>query len=410
MRLPHLFLIVLLILNVAADGYIFAALRKRCVGRWPKRLQLWSSAVLDLLWAVIFCWPSRGGSDSELDTLMWLLTVYLSFYIPKYIFIIFDLLASIPRLWRKRRIKPLSMIGFILALVAFATIWWGALINRSHTQVTEEDIFIPDLPEAFEGYRIVQFSDFHLGTYGRDTSFVSKVVAEINALSPDMIVFTGDLVSRKTTELLPFVNVLNKLHAPDGVYSVLGNHDYGDYYNWKNETQWRNNIVRLIDLQKEMGWHMLNNSHTTISRDSAEIHLIGVENVGDPPFRTYGSLPAAYPTPDDKSVKILLSHNPAHWVNDIADHPDINIALTLAGHTHAMQMSMFGMSPARMRYKTWGGLYHDQNFEHQLYVNIGVGTVGVPLRIGATPEITVLTLRRGDPSKASRNELSTDRS
>lgn len=398
MRLPHLLLIVVLVINLLADGYIYLALRHRCKAKWPAKAQLAASGALLALWIVIFAMPSRGGDDSLLDTLMWLLFCYISFYIPKYIYIIFDLLASIPRLWHRCRIKPLSMIGFILALVAFVTIWWGALLNRYRTQLIEEDIYIPDLPEAFDGYRIAQFSDFHVGTYGRDTTFVSKVVNEINALHPDLTVFTGDIVSRRTSELLPFTSTLRKLFAPDGVYSILGNHDYGDYYNWRSDDAKQKNMEQMYQLQADMGWKMLNNDHAVIRRGNDSIVLIGVENVGDPPFHTYGDLSKAYPDIDDRSVKILLSHNPAHWDRDIADNPDSNIALTLSGHTHAMQISMFGVSPARMRYKTWGGLYHDKLGTHQLYVNIGVGTVGIPMRIGATPEITILTLRKGSPA------------
>lgn len=394
MRLPFVILIVLLVVNLLVDLYIRRAIVKRISKKWPAKAYTWCSGILVVLWVAIALSPVRGGGDDTLDALMWMLFTYIAFYIPKYIFVVFDLLASIPRMFGHKRINTLSMIGFILALIAFAAIWWGALVNRYRTQIIEEDIFIDNLPTAFEGYRIVQFSDFHVGTYARDTTFVSRVVDEINALHPDLIVFTGDIVSRRTTELRPFVGPLSRLHAPDGVYSVLGNHDYGDYYDWKTRDAKRENMELMYQLQKEMGWHMLNNAHVELTKDGESIELIGVENVGDPPFATYGSLADAYPDIADDKVKILLSHNPAHWDNDIADKDGVNIALTLSGHTHAMQMSMFGKSPARLRYKTWGGLYTDKMGSHQLYVNIGVGTVGIPMRIGATPEITVLTLRR----------------
>lgn len=394
MRLPFLIPVILLAIGICVDLYILRIIRQRLCRRWLANAHIVVSIVFSLMLIAVMAIPTRGGNESSFDVMMWLLTAYISVYIPKYIFVIFDILASIPRLFKRQRIKPLTMIGFILALLAFATIWWGALINRNRLNITNQDIFIQDLPEAFEGYRIAQFSDFHVGTYGRDTSFVANVVRHINALSPDIIVFTGDLVSRRTAELLPFVETLSKLHAPDGVYSILGNHDYGDYYDWKTPADHQQNIDRLIQLQEQMGWKMLNNDHAEIRRGNDSIELIGVENVGDPPFRTYGSLEKAYPHIDDKNVKILLSHNPSHWVNDIADNSDKNIALTLAGHTHAMQISLFGVSPARMRYKTWGGLYKDSDGSHQLYVNIGVGTVGIPFRIGATPEITILTLHR----------------
>ena len=402
MRLPMLLLFALLAIALAVDYYIWHALRSRFRSKLPERLYAVQTAALTVLWGVIIGMPVRGGDDSSLDTLMWLLIVYVSFLIPKIIFVILDLLACIPRLFGRGRIKPLTMIGFILAVLAFATIWWGALVNRYRTQIIDEDIYIPDLPAAFEGYRIVQFSDFHVGTYGSDTTFVDKVVNEINALHPDLIVFTGDIVSRRTSELLPFIGPLSRLSAPDGVYSVLGNHDYGDYYNWLTPEAKENNMTQMRSLQRRMGWHLLDNEHVDIHRGNDSIVLIGVENIGDPPFPVYGDLKEAYPHTGDSRVKILLTHNPAHWNTDIADNDSMHVALTLSGHTHAMQMSAFGKSPATMRYKTWGGLYTDQSGAHQLYVNIGVGTVGIPLRIGATPEITVLTLRRGTrPADAS---------
>ncbi len=398
MRLPHSILLILLAVNFLVDWYNLRCMVSRKINMTLRKIYKWRSIALNVLWCVIFLFPAKGGSDSDLDTLMWLLVVYLSFYIPMYIYTLFDLLARVPELVHRSRFKPLSMIGFILAIVAFAAIWWGTLINRYRTQVVEETVNIPGLPEAFDGYRIVQFSDFHVGTYGRDTTFVDKIVKEINGLNPDMIVFTGDIVSRRTSELLPFTGTLSKLSAPDGVYSILGNHDYGDYYNWKTPEAKERNMMQMYDLQKRMGWKMLNNEYAEIHHNGDSIVLIGVENIGDPPFPVYGDLSKAYPTLDDNRIKILLSHNPAHWDSDISGADNVNVALTLSGHTHAMQMSMLGKSPASMRYKTWGGHYMDHDRKHQLYVNIGVGTVGIPMRIGATPEITVLTLRPGEPS------------
>jgi predicted MPP superfamily phosphohydrolase len=218
------------------------------------------------------------------------------------------------------------------------------------------------------------------------------VLDSLRQLSPDLIVFTGDIVNRRTDELHPFVETLSNISAPYGVYSILGNHDYGDYCDWPSDEAKRQNLDELISLENQMGWKMLNNETAFIHLAADSIALIGVENVGDPPFHTYGDLDKAYPTLDDGVTKILLSHNPAHWVDDICDAPDKNIALTLSGHTHAMQMAFGRISPAIFRYKTWGGLYND-NDNHSLYVNIGIGTVGFPARIGATPEITLFTLK-----------------
>lgn len=396
MRLPVVVLTVIFAFALLADICLARIIRKRG-GKHRKALSILLGTTSIALYALpvwIFFTPVRESDEMHFHTTMWVLMTFLSIYISKYIFLFFDAVASLPRIWKHKRIKSIAMTGLILAIVVFIAIWWGALVNRNRIQIVEKDIFIPDLPEQFEGYRIAQFSDFHVGTYGRDTTFVSNAVAQLNATAPDMIVFTGDIVSRRTAELLPFVEPLSTLSAPDGVYSVLGNHDYGDYYDWPSQKAYLKNTQQLKELQQSMGWHMLNNSHVVISRDSVDIALIGVENVGDPPFKTYGNLTESYPDLSDNKVKILLTHNPAHWTRDIADHDDINIPLTLSGHTHAMQMSGFGISPARLRYKTWGGLYFDKSAKHQLYVNIGIGTVGMPFRIGATPEITVLTLHK----------------
>ncbi len=392
MRLPLFATLVLLIVSIATDYYLWWRLRsdRRVL---LSKIQAVTAAVFNLGLIVIICVPKRSGDDAALERLMWALYAYFSVYIPKFLIVLFDLLSSLPRLWHRNRSKWLQISGIVLGVAAFVAMWWGALINRYHIDVRHVEIEIAGLPESFDGYTIAQISDLHVGTYGSDTSFVSKVVDEVNALSPDVVAFTGDIVNRKTSELLPFVAPLSRLSGRDGVYSILGNHDYGDYYSWPSEEAKAENMAKLLQLQKQMGWKMLNNETDFLYRGNDSIALIGVENVGDPPFNTYGDLDAAYETLDDPVVKILLSHNPAHWNDDIKDAPDKNIALTLSGHTHAMQMSAFGVSPAALRYPTWGGLYSDED-GHQLYVNIGMGEVAIPARIGATPELTLITLRR----------------
>lgn len=272
--------------------------------------------------------------------------------------------------------------------------WWGALLNRFTLEVKPVEITIPDLPESFKGYKIAQISDMHVGTFNNDTSYVKKIVDEVNALNPDLIVFTGDIVNRKTSELRPFINTLSNLKAKDGVISILGNHDYGDYMIWPSDDHKQLNMQRLYDAYSRTGMRLLLNETAWLRRGTDSIAVIGVENIGDPPFTIYGSLPRSYPDLSDSNTKILLTHNPQHWVDSIADRSDINIPLTLSGHTHAMQIELAGISPAMWRYPTWGGLYTDSRSERSLYVNIGCGTVGIPMRLGATPEITVITLRR----------------
>ena len=316
----------------------------------------------------------------------------MSIYISKYTIVIFDFIASIPQLLFKDRWKPISIIGLFVGVLVFLLMWWGALFNRNAIEIKEVTVEIPNLPSSFEGFKIAQISDLHLGTYQNDTTFISSIVDEVNKLEVDAVMFTGDIVNRNSSELRPFIPVLSRLRARDGVFSILGNHDYGDYSDWESDSAKIANHKLMIDSHSKMGWNLLLNETAYLVRNNDSIAVIGVENLGDPPFKNYGSLSKAYPTINDSKVKILLSHNPAHWDREISNHNAKNVSLTLSGHTHAMQISMFGISPASMRYKYWGGLYSDESGKQKLYVNIGVGTVAIPMRIGATPEITLITL------------------
>lgn len=393
MRLPLIATLVLLFFAIAIDYYLWRRIKKVSRRKLWLRIHVVVSIIFNAGLLLVICLPKRRGADAGLELIMWALYTYFSVYIPKFLFVIFDAIAALPLLWRRKRWKWLSISGIVIAVAVFLIMWWGALVNRYSIDVRNVDVTVADLPEAFDGYTIAQISDFHVGTFGTDTTFVSKVIDKVNSLSPDVVAFTGDIVNRRSSELRPFVSPLSRMHARDGVLSILGNHDYGDYYSWDTPEAKAENMKELLDMQAEMDWHMLNNATSFIYRGNDSIAIIGVENVGDPPFTVYGDLDMAYETLDDPTVKILLSHNPAHWIEDIKDSPDKNIALTLSGHTHAMQMSAFGVSPAALRYPTWGGLYEDED-GHQLYVNIGLGEVAIPARIGATPEITLITLRR----------------
>lgn len=394
MRIPWLPFIILLVISLAIDLYVYLSLRKRYKSQKPIVGYTVVSAIEYLVLITAVALPMRRGDEMVLLTKMWLLFAFLSILFPKIVYLIFDLIASIPRLFKRRRWRWMSMVGLVVAGLLFVGMWWGALINRFRTDVVYENIEIAGLPDSFEGYRIVQISDLHVGTYGNNPSFLKKLVEEVNSLNPDLIVFTGDIVNRKSIELEPFTAVLSGLKAKDGVYSILGNHDYGDYYNWPSQQAKDANLQSLKDMQETLGWKLLLNESVDLRRGFDRIALIGVENVGDPPFTVYGDLSKSYPNLKDKKTKILLSHNPAHWDMDIADNDSLYIDLTLSGHTHAMQISAGrAFSPASLRYKHWGGLYKDSR-NQKLYVNIGAGTVGLPMRLGATPEITVLTLHR----------------
>ncbi len=427
MRLPLPIIITLFVVSILADFYIWTDIRQgKSRSRWG-----WSNAYAIssiLLWiflGVTIALPRRG-LDGGVYAIMWMLTVYLSIYIPKIIYCIFSILGRIPLLFRGKRWLWLNYLGGAVSVVGFALVWHGILYTRTHTQHINLTVNSERLPDNFDGYRIVQISDLHLGTWGTDTRFLSELVTTVNNLKPDLIVFTGDLVNQKADELKPFADILSKLEAEDGVYSILGNHDYGDYVDWPSQDAKKQNLESLKKYQADAGWKMLNNEHDFIVRTKGgrrdSIAIIGVENWGEPPFGKRGDVRAAYPQEKNKSVrdqnfKILLTHNPEHWVQEIRKKS--NIDLTLSGHTHAMQVSFdaFGKrySPAAWRYKTWGGFYTENSIgeiedygnpetigglertlEHpSLYVNIGAGEVAMPFRIGASnPEITLIKLQK----------------
>lgn len=403
MRLPILQMIIVVIVNLLIDYYLWWRLRRH-EQRHAQRngahgkgwltlsmAQLWSAIIINASLIVFVSIPRRHGSDAQLITIMWALFSYLTIYVSKIIAFIFDSASLAPRIWKGRSWRRLSITGTALAGVTFCAMWWGALVTRKSIEVKELNVAIPNLPAGFDGYRIAQISDWHVGSYGTDTTYVSDVVDRLNHLDVDLIVFTGDIVNRHAPELHPFVSTLSRLHAPDGVYAILGNHDYGDYHDWPTADDKRADRADLLESYGRTGWELLLNESRWLRSGNDSIALIGVENIGDPPFPVYGSLRQAYATPGDSVIKILLTHNPAHWADSIADNSDTNIALTLSGHTHAMQIEIGSWSPAEWRYPTWGGLYSDSRGA-QLYVNTGLGTVALPMRIGVTPEITILNL------------------
>lgn len=424
MRFPFLAFLSLLAVSILLDYIIYSDIKHRCRRKlWP-RIYGGSSIACWIFLIVLFLLPKRNVEDSVIPQ-MWMLFSYLSLYIGKLVYAIFALLGLIPLLFKRPRFPIGPWLGLPLGLLAIGTMWYGVAVTRHKIQTIAITVYSQNLPELFEGYRAVQISDLHTGTWGNDTTFVSALVDSINALHPDVIFFTGDIVNRRTEELAPFRNILSRLKAPDGVFSVLGNHDYGDYLDWDSLEEKKANNLLLARWEAEMGWQLLNNTHRFITRRITEgemeradsIVLIGCENWGNPPFIRYGTLEKAYPMSkdsvynlNDNRFKVLLTHDPAHWLGRVTDHS--NIDLTLSGHTHAMQFEIrtgsFVWTPAQWMYPVWGGLYGQENHEGkpiQLYINIGSGEVGMPFRIGAVPEITLITLRKGEPRINRRPDL-----
>lgn len=396
MRIFYIPLVLALLLIIAIDWLIYRKLKKS--QRWKKGWRRAHVATALPLTAGMICLPfipHGSASNQVLTFIMWFLFIFYSFVTIKFVaFAIYSLswVKSLPE-WGKKFVRFAAITtAAILAVIVF----FAVAVTPYRYEVNRVTIEFENLPKAFDGYTIAQFSDTHLGTYGDDTTFVAKYTQAINDLKPDMICFTGDLVNRRTEEAKPFVPQLKRLHAPDGVLAILGNHDYDDYSDWDTEKLKLADQQALRRLEEECGWTLVDNRHLFIRHGSDSIAIIGTGNYGGSSKNnpTYGKLESSYPNLNDSCFKILLQHNPEVWSQIVVGKT--NVDLTLAGHTHAMQImfKVFGLrlSPARLKFKHWGGLYNEG--KQQLYVNIGMGMVGIPMRAGATPEITLITLKR----------------
>ena len=378
----------LLICMVLSDWYIYAAYIRHLTRRWWLRLLYFlPSLVLLVTLVILVTHEDYSARQTHLTGLF--VIVYMAFTIPKGLFCLFSLLGrAFRRLW-----KPAATVGtasgLFVALSSMAMVLYGTICGWHRYEVKEVSFESVDLPEAFDGYRIVQFSDLHIGTIAGYPRRVQELVDLMNRQQGDLIVFTGDLVNHRATELDGVENILKQLHAPDGVFSVLGNHDYSTYIRWNSPRERAANLEELKQRQARMGWQMLNNAHALIHRGDTCIALIGVENQGYPPFPERGDLPKAMKGTEGM-FKVLLSHDPTHWRREVL--PDTDIQLMLAGHTHAMQFLLFGFTPASWFYPENRGMYLEN--ERGLYVNIGAGEVMLPFRFGAWPEITVITLHK----------------
>ena len=388
MRLPLIMIAVASIVCGVIDFGIYKSLVHFKCGNSTKRGYCVFSVIVWVIFLLAILVPKKDIGNDGLVVIMWMLFSVLSIYVAKLLFLLFSLICSIFVKSKNCLIAPC-----IIALSSLGLLLYSSAVTPYQINVSNIDIEFDNLPKAFDNYKIVQFSDLHLGSYISGSTFIDELVDSINAQNANITVFTGDIVNRQSNEMAVYTECLKKLCSPDGVFSVLGNHDYGDYMHWESEGMKKLDVESLVSMQQRMNWTILNNSHTIIRNGNDSLALIGVENWGDPPFKMYADLSSSYPNLNDSTFKILLSHNPAHWDAEIIDKT--NIALTLSGHTHAMQcaFNIFGkyISPAVFRYSRWSGLYTNQEKQY-LYVNSGIGEVAIPARIGVKPEITVITL------------------
>jgi len=291
------------------------------------------------------------------------------------------------------RSEFLAKAGLTFASMPFLGMAYGIIFGAHDYRIKREKVFLPNLPDAFDGLKIAQISDIHAGSFYNKTA-VERGVNMLLKEAADLVFFTGDLVNNRAAEVENYLDLFGKIKAPLGVYSVLGNHDYGDYVSWESQSAKAANLEQLKKSHGDMGWRLLLNEHEIIEKDGQQIAVIGVENWGKGGFAKHGDLDKAYKGAEKAPVKLLLSHDPSHWDAHVKN---TDIDITFSGHTHGMQFGIevagFKWSPVKYRYKQWGGLY--QEAKQYLYVNRGFGYLGYPGRIGMPPEITILELRKG---------------
>lgn len=296
--------------------------------------------------------------------------------------------------WASRR-KFVSQLALGVAAVPTLGLLYGIFKGKYNYKVLRYTLTFDDLPDAFDGFQIAQVSDFHCGSFD-NRARVQYGIDLVNKQEADVIVFTGDIVNNRAVELEPWKKILGTLSAKNGVYSVLGNHDYGDYYPWDSEAAKADNLTDLVRLQKEMGYQLLRNEHAILEKEGSQIAILGVENWGTGGFKKAGDLNAALSGLDQKTFKILLSHDPSHWQVEVKEG-NVRIPLTLSGHTHGMQFGieipgLIKWSPVQWRYPYWAGVYKENN--RFLNVNRGFGFLAYPGRFGIWPEISVITLKK----------------
>jgi predicted MPP superfamily phosphohydrolase len=404
-----------------ADLYLYYSLRNtlKALPGWFSHFAIllyWSPAILVGLMIIgLFFYPfDNWGKGIKIYMVGFIFAAYFSRIIPMVLLAFDDTRRIIKKLFTKQthdfpknsipipRSIFLKRLGLISGGLLFSGLIAGMIKWVSDFRVRHIKIPMPALPIAFSGYKIVQISDIHLGGWASKKD-LEEVVTIIGELQPDAIFFTGDLVNYKTDEAFEFIPILSRLQAKDGIFTILGNHDYGDYSHWPDEASKKENMSKLFDLFQQLGWRLLLNENYSINRGDNQIAVIGVENWGSlGRFQKYGDLEKALSGVEKIPAKILLSHDPSHWETKTLNSP-VNIGLTFAGHTHGAQFGFefpgFKWSPSQYIYKYWAGLYSEVNNltgkKQYLYVNRGIGTIGYPGRVGIWPEITFVELQPG---------------
>ncbi len=411
--------IILTVVILLIDFYVFKGIKAATQGISDQRAKIIFWVYWGLNIAMMIAWilglakfsTHKGPGSVLFQTIFGILIL---FFVPKLIFSLFLLTEDVYRLIRaivvllknnvfsdsepwqyfESRRKFVSQVGLAIASIPFLGILHGITFGKYKYTIHRVNLKFKDLPDAFDGYTITQISDIHSGSFD-DATRVEKGVALINSLNSDLILFTGDIVNTTSDEMDEWKETFKKIKSSHGVYSVFGNHDYGDYTQWNSPEEKHQDHEKLKSIHKEIGFRLMLNENVKIEKDGQHISLIGIENWGLPPFPQYGDLNKALNGVEENAFKILMSHDPSHWDAQVLKH-STHIHLTLAGHTHGFQFGIeipgIKWSPVQYRYPRWAGLY--EKAEKYLYVNRGFGFIGFPGRVGIWPEITYITLNK----------------
>ncbi|QHS56169.1 metallophosphoesterase [Mucilaginibacter sp. 14171R-50] len=414
MKFLKIFLIISAI-TLLMDWYVFNGLRT-FTADWQSRplrqLVTWGFLVVSVGVTVVFLLGLGSMSSARGMTPFheWMLSLFLTFFVTKLVFLIVLSLGDLVRFFYgiaravstdskpggaffPSRRKFITEIAILVAAIPFTSFFYAMFRGKYDYKVHRQTIYFDDLPDAFDGFTITQLSDIHSGSFD-NVKAMQRGIDLAKAQKSDLFVFTGDLVNNAAWEIEQYIDRFGQIKAPYGQYSILGNHDYGDYIHWDSEQEKRANLAKLKQHHADLGYRLLLNENVVLEKGGQKLSLIGVENWGDG-FIQLGDIDRAVEGVDANAFKILLSHDPSHWEKIVKQHP-ANVHLTLAGHTHGAQFGVeaanLRWSPVKYRYPDWAGLVkHDNRY---LYINRGFGFLAFSGRLGIWPEVTVLTLKK----------------
>ena len=398
--------IIPIVFYILIDIYAFQAIKTISKNHFIHGVYVLSSLAI----LVFFIYAITSPDARTNPKMMYIYGLFLALFVPKIIAVIAMFGEDVIRVFvgvfykigggseasfMPSRRKFVSTVALGVAAIPFAALLYGMIKGKYNYKVLKYTLEFEDLPSSFDGYTLTQISDIHSGSFDNPEK-VKYAVDLVNKQQSDLILFTGDLVNNVAQEMDAWKDTFATLKATDGVYSVLGNHDYGDYVSWESAEKKQENLQALIALQKDMGWDVLLNESRTIQKNQQAIKLVGVENWGEGGFKKAGDLEKACADVSAQDFTILMSHDPSHWQSRVKEHPK-NIQLTLSGHTHGMQFGIeipgwFKWSPVKYRYQNWAGIYKE--FGRYINVNRGFGYLGYPGRVGIWPEVTVITLKK----------------